>query len=217
LDYSFDKDFETIVLIAAAVGAVGGLIWDIANPIRRFSKEPSVGLDNRLTFPKLFRAGRRTRGLDLGLLGPLVIGAGAGILIVLLGGRSGPDGDDVVRQLANLATATGADAATTEAAAKKAEQALATEIDKPTLYILAFLGGIAGWALLQALASRLSSLFQVVIQQSAQAASEAAATAVKREGEKQGMQPDKTEPLANAAREAAATAAQAVVQPPGTS
>jgi hypothetical protein len=73
VDYSFGKDFGTIVLIAAAVGAVGGLVWDIANPIRRVSKEPAIGLDNRLTFPRLFRAGQ-ARGLDLGLLGPLIIG-----------------------------------------------------------------------------------------------------------------------------------------------
>jgi hypothetical protein len=168
-----------------------------------------------LTFPKLFRTGQ-SRGIDLGLLGPVLIGATAGILVVLLGGRSGPDGDDVVRELANLAAATGKDPNATEAAAKTAEDALATEIDKPTLWILAFLGGIAGWALLQALASRLSSLFQVVVQQSAQAASEAAATAVEREAEKQGVGPDKSEPLADAARAAVTTSAQAAMQPPGT-
>jgi hypothetical protein len=215
LGYSFDKDFETIVLIAAAVGAMGGLIWDVANPVRRFSKEPPVGLDNRLAFPRLFRAGQ-TRGVDLGMLGPLIIGAGAGILVVLLGGRSGPDGDDVVRELANLAAATGKDAATTEEAATTAEQALGSQIDKPALYVLAFLGGIAGWALLQALASRLSSLFQVVVQQSAQAASQAAAAAVKSEGEKRNMNVDDTEHLASAAREAVTTTAEAVTQPQGT-
>jgi hypothetical protein len=115
-----------------------------------------------------------------------------------------------------LSAATGKGPAATETAAKAAEETLATEIDKPTLYVLAFLGGIAGWALLQALASRLSSLFQVVVQQSAQAASEAAATAVKSEAEKQGVEPGKTEPLANAAREAVTTTAQAVLRPPGT-
>jgi hypothetical protein len=202
VDYSFSKDFETIVVLAAVAGAAGGFAWDIANPVRRFSKNPPIGLENRITFPKLFSA-RGTRGLDLGFLGPLIIGALAGIVAVLVAGRSGPGGEDVVRELANLATA----GANDPEAAEKAEEALATGINKTTLYPLALLGGIAGWALLQALASRLSSLFEVVLNQSGKAASVAAEKAVEAEGEERGVEAETRTAIAAAARKAVAEAA----------
>jgi hypothetical protein len=220
LAYSFDKDFENIVLVAAAVGAVGGLMWDVANPIRRFSKKPVAGLENRLTAPRFFKSGE-TRGVDLGVLGPILLGATAGILVVLLAGRSGPDGQDVMRELSKLAGAeaqeaaggSAAQAAATEAAASSAEEALATKIEKPTFYVLAFLGGIAGWALLEALASRLSSLFQVVVRQSGAVVGEAAATAVTRAGQEQQVDAAKTKEIADAAREAVTKKTVALAAP----
>lgn len=205
MDYSFDTDFGTIVLTAAAVGAFGGLIWDVANPIRRFSKEPATGLDNRLTLPR-FKTGQGS-GLDLGFLGPMLMGAATGILLVLLGGRGGPNGQDVVAQLANLAAATGQDPSTTAAAAKTAEKALATGISKQSLYILAFVGGIAGWALLQSLSTRLTSLFEVVVKKSAETASEAAASAVRQAAARQGLALEESDPLVTAARDAVVASA----------
>jgi len=168
MDYSFDTDFGTIIMIALGVGALGGLAWEIANAVRRDSNEPAIGLDNRITFPFFFRDRGRGFGLDFGFLGPLVIGAFAGAVTVLLAGRSGPDGADVVRELSNLAAAP-----ESNGASESAEQVLATGIDKAILYPLAFLGGIAGWALLQTLASRLSSLFEVMVEQSADATAKA--------------------------------------------
>lgn len=208
MDYSFDKDFETIVLIALLVGALGGFAWEVANPIRRLSKKPAVGLDNRITFPFVFRERGKPRGFDFGFLGPLVIGALAGAVTVFLAGRSGPDGADVVRELSNIA-AQPADSKTADAA----EQVLASGIDKPVLYALAFIGGIAGWSLLQALASRLSSLFEVIVQQSARATSEAAAKAVEDEAAKQDVADGKVSALAEAARSAVVATAAAVAPP----
>ncbi|MDQ5807267.1 MAG: hypothetical protein M3320_01175 [Actinomycetota bacterium] len=82
-------------------------------------------------------------------------------MVVQIAGRAGPDGEEIVGQLGNRA----ADTSNADAAAK-AEDALATGVNQTTLYPVAFLGGVAGWALLEALASRLSLLFEVVVHQS---------------------------------------------------
>lgn len=170
MDYTFAKDFGTIIGMAALAGGVGGFVWDVANPIRRSQRAVMTGLENRITWPKTFKLKNSNSGLDLGFLGPLIIGACTGIVVVLVAGRSGPDGAELLRVLADVNAAEGA--AATQAA-KDAEAALSTGIDRATLLPYAFIGGIAGWALLQTLATRLTSAFETAGSTAATAATAA--------------------------------------------
>lgn len=170
MDYTFAKDFGAILGMSALAGAVGGFVWDVANPIRRAQRTVVTGLENRITWPRFFKVKNKPAGLDLGFLGPLFIGACTGIVVVLVAGRTSPDGADLLRQLGTINAADGAAAAD---AAKKAEIALSTGIDRATLLPYAFIGGIAGWALLQTLATRLTTAFETASNAAATAATSA--------------------------------------------
>ncbi len=100
MDFSLPADLWTsVVPIAAAVGAVGGFGWDVGNAIRASSKEPTTGLDNVIELPHGFEKTGGGYAVDLGFLGPMIVGALAGVLLVLLVGPSAPNAEEAAKAL----------------------------------------------------------------------------------------------------------------------
>jgi hypothetical protein len=213
MDFSLPADlWNSVIPISVLVGAAGGLAWDIGNAVRPSKSDPKTGLDNTLELPRIYKAKNGGWAIDLGLLGPILVGAVAGVLLVLLVGPSAPSAEEAAKAVvaANTATPAGGSGgggdqgptegggAQTEAgsetaaptpaeATKAAEENLSSEVGAAQLVILALLGGLGGWALLQTLTTKMSSLLEAAVGKTVDHASKAAEEAVLREAEAAGV------------------------------
>jgi hypothetical protein len=98
MDYSFSTEFWSAVIpIALLAGAAGGLIWDIGNAVHRSRSNPQTGFDNLLSLPQRQKSGEKVVAIELGFFGPMLAGAIAGVLLVLLVAPTGPSTEDAAK------------------------------------------------------------------------------------------------------------------------
>jgi hypothetical protein len=221
MDYTVSGDLWTsIIPLSLAIGAVGGLAWDIGNAIRKSASDPATGLDNIITLPSIHTPRRKSWYIELGFLGPMAVGAIAGVLVVLLVGRTGPSTEEVTPQLLTVSQT----ATTTEGAAQQpqqqqqvadaAEALTTTTIDRDLLVVLALIGGLGGWALLQTITTRSSQLLEAAVGAALQPAAEAAANTVQQKArDMPGISTEQEEELANAAREGVSEQSETLLRP----
>jgi hypothetical protein len=109
------SDALNLIGVAAAIGAVTGFITSLTRaPAGR--KGSVFGIDNRLRFARRYKNKGKTRawGIDLGSLGPTLIGAGGAVFVVFVTGVDKATVDTVIvdaisdTQLVILAIAGGA-------------------------------------------------------------------------------------------------------------
>lgn len=149
------NDCVELIGITALIGAVAGLVASLTRPPAG-RKSGVFGIDNRIRFPRRYRNDDRARirGVDLGSLGPMLIGAGGAIFVVF---------------------ATGVDK--TQIGTTAAPE-IGNAIDHAKLIVLAITGGAAGELVFRTLASGEKVALggaEEAIRQAATAASEAAA------------------------------------------
>ena len=80
-------DVLEVVGVAAAIGAITGVVTSLTRPPA--GRAIAVfGIDNRLRFPRRYKNKEKTRiwGIDLGSIGPALIGAGGAVFIVFATG-----------------------------------------------------------------------------------------------------------------------------------
>jgi hypothetical protein len=205
-----DNLWATIIPLSAAVGAVAGLVWDIGNAVRRSTTEPSTGLDNIISLPRSTRGPDGTRSIELGFLGPMAVGAVAAILVVLLAGRSAPDAEQAATAISEVSASTSA--SSEETAQQVAEEGLGTQIDQAILVVLAIIGGLSGWPLLQAVTTRTSKLIEAAVGVALTPAGKNASQAVEEEAASLGLDEEKRKQLAAAAEGAVQSAMPAALQ-----
>ena len=80
-------DVLELIGIAAAIGGIAGFVTSLTRPPAGRSTAV-FGIDNRLRFPRLYKNKARTRtwGIDLGSLGPALVGAGGAVFAVFATG-----------------------------------------------------------------------------------------------------------------------------------
>jgi hypothetical protein len=161
MDYSLPADlWDKVIPISAAVGAVAGFIWDVGNSIRMSNSSPATGIDNIVTLPRSWKDEGSGRNIDLGLLGPVLVGALAGVLLVLLAGRSTPGAQEAASAINKVANNVNSQPGDTK---QVAEQTLTTQITAASLFFFAALGGLSGWPLLRAMSTRTSKLVEAAV------------------------------------------------------
>lgn len=105
MDYSLSTDlWSSVVPLSLLIGAIGGLVWDIGNAVRSSGSDPKTGLDNTLEWPRGLKESDGTKTLNLGFLGPMLVGAVAGLLLVLLVGPSAPDAEEAAKAVVAVNT-----------------------------------------------------------------------------------------------------------------
>jgi hypothetical protein len=233
MDYTISSDLWTsIIPLSLAIGAVGGFIWDVGNAIRKSTRDVSTGLDNIITLPSFHHPRGKSWYIELGLLGPIAVGAVAGLLVVLLVGRTGPSTEEVTPQLLTVAQATpttnspgqGAGAngqgaqgspqqSQQEEVADAAEALTTTTIDRDFLVVLALIGGLGGWALLQTITTRSSQLLEAAVGAVIGPAGDAAAQTVQQKAAQLGIPNDQQEQLVVAARDAVSEQSETLLRP----
>jgi hypothetical protein len=222
MDYALPADFwSSVVPLALAIGAVGGLVWDIGNAVRGSTTDPKTGLDNTLELPRWHKETDGTRTFNLGFLGPIAVGAIAGLLLVLLVGPTAPNAEEAAKAVVAVSAVApeadqggdpqaqqgGGQAAeappppTAEEATTAAEENLDSTISQTQLVLLALLGGLSGWALLRTMTTRTSELLEAAIGRTAQSAGDAAAKAVEQKAVELEIKSSKAEELAAVASE----------------
>ena len=132
-DLTLSNDLWTIVGLAAALGAAGGLIYDILEPLRPGKGWKADWFENVTGLPRILRNG----SIEWGFLGPMMVGAGAAILLVFLVGVTRTPG------------AGGAPATTARAF-----------VEPDRLIWMGLLGGFAGPLVLRTLRGRLKDALQ---------------------------------------------------------
>jgi hypothetical protein len=185
MNYALPADlWDKVIPLSALIGAVAGLIWDVGNAIRRSGSEPATGFDNVITLPRGWKADDGSRNLELGFLGPMLVGAMAGTLLVLLAGRSSAGGQDAATAISQVSQ-TVTEAPTLDQAQGYADEAqqivednLGTQITAYSLFLFAALGGLAGWPLLRAMTTRTSKLIEAAVGVAFEPASRSANEAV---------------------------------------
>lgn len=210
MDYSLPADlWDKVIPLSALIGALAGFIWDVGNAIRRDESDPATGLDNIVSLPRAWKDEGGARNVDLGFLGPILVGALAGVLLVLLAGRSAPGAQDAASAINKVATnATAAPGATKQIA----EQTLTTQITSYSLFIFAALGGLAGWPLLRAMTTRTAKLVEAAVGVAYGPASREASRAVEEKAEELDLSAEQKRKLGNAAENAVKKAAPAALR-----
>jgi hypothetical protein len=210
MDYTLPADlWDKVIPLSALVGAVAGLIWDVGNSIRQSTSDPATGLDNIITLPRGWKADDGSRNLDLGFLGPILVGAMAGILLVLLAGRSAPGAQDAAAAINKVATSVNNAPGDTK---QIAEDDLTTQITAYSLFLFAALGGLAGWPLLRAMTTRTAKLVEAAVGVAYGPASREAKQAVQEAAKDLKLTPAEKEKLGKAAEHAVKTAAPAALR-----
>lgn len=163
MDYSIPADlWDKIIPLSALIGAVGGLIWDVGNAIRQKGDKATTGLDNMISLPRGFHPQGAGYTIDLGFLGPMLVGAIAGILLVLLAGRTTPGANETANALVGVSGVAGGQTSP-QAAQNAADTLTTTQVGSVQLVILALFGGLGGWGLLQTLTTRASKLLEAAV------------------------------------------------------
>lgn len=236
MDFTLPADlWPSVVLLSLLCGAAGGLVWEVGNGVRRSSTEPATGLNNSLEFPR-FRKGTEARSMliELGFLGPTFVGAVAGLLVVLLIAPSSPNAEETAKALVAVGTATpqstsaggAATASKSKAQAPKAKAAaptpakatatvennLTSKVGSTELVVLALLGGLGGWGLLQTLTTRMSSLMEAAVGKALQPAVSAGAEKVEKTAEDLNLSPKKQRKLVAAAEKGFSEAAESALR-----
>jgi hypothetical protein len=175
MDFSLPADlWSSVIPISLVVGAAGGLAWDIGNAVRPSKDEPKTGIDNMLELPRIYKAKGGKWMIDLGLLGPLLVGAVGAVLLVLIVGPTPPSAEETAKGViaANSVTHEAAQPQSSGTETEPPAEAKATEVveeELPSkipavqLVVLALLGGLGGWGLLQTLTTRMSSLLDAAV------------------------------------------------------
>jgi len=80
-------DVLSLIGIASAIGAVAGVVTSLTRPPAGRSTAV-FGIDNRLRYPCRYKnkSGTRIWGIDLGSIGPALIGAGGAVFVVFATG-----------------------------------------------------------------------------------------------------------------------------------
>lgn len=104
--------WSAVVPLSALIGAIGGLIWEIGNAVRRSQADPELGLGNTIELPRCHRTKSKRSLIELGVLGPMAVGAVSGVLFVLLVGAGGPSPENVANAVVTATTVTDAPQAT---------------------------------------------------------------------------------------------------------
>jgi hypothetical protein len=212
MDYTLPADlWDKVIPLSALIGAVAGLIWDIGNAIRKSNSEPATGLDNIITLPRGWKADNGNRNLDLGFVGPMLVGAMAGILLVLLAGRSAPGAQDAATAISQVSE-TVTRAAADDEAKQIAQDSFGTQITAYSLFLFAALGGLAGWPLLQAMTTRTSKLVEAAVGVAFEPASRSANEAVQAAAQSLDLTEDQTQQLGDAAEQAVQQSAPAALR-----
>lgn len=215
MDYTLPADlWDKVIPLAALVGAVAGFVWDIGNAIRRSADDPATGLDNIITLPRGSAGADGSRNLDLGFIGPMLVGAMAGILLVLLAGRSAPGAEETASAISQVSEAVGG-TGTSDQAETIAESNLGTQVTAYALFLFAALGGLAGWPLLQAMTTRTSKLVEAAVGVAFEPASRSAKEAVQQTAESLNISDDDKQKLADAAEQAVQKSAPAALRSQG--
>lgn len=129
----------------------------------------------------------------------MLAGAMAGILLVLLAGRSAPGAADTATAISQVSeTVTGSGAS--DQAQQIAEDNLGTQITAYSLFLFAALGGLAGWPLLQAMTTRTSKLVEAAVGVAFEPASRSAKEAVQATADSLDLTEDQKRQLADAAQ-----------------
>jgi hypothetical protein len=90
-----DTQFLAVLLVVAAFGVVGGLAYDITEPLHPGKSWRSADFDNRTALPSL------KKGIqEWGFVGPMVVGAVAALTVVFLLGVDPLPQDDATNPLA---------------------------------------------------------------------------------------------------------------------
>jgi hypothetical protein len=97
--------WSAIVPLSLAIGAVGGLIWEIGNTVRRSQSDPELGLGNAIELPRWHKTSSGRTLFELGVLGSMAVGAVAGTLLVLLVAPGGPSSEEVAKAVVTANTA----------------------------------------------------------------------------------------------------------------
>jgi len=211
VDYTLPTDlWDKVIPIAAAVGAIAGLIWDVGNSIRRSSTEPGTGLDNIISLPRSWKESDTARSIDLGFLGPMMVGALAGILLVLLAGRSGPGAQEAATAIGQVSRNVAHESASQ--AKEIADENLGTQVTAYSLFLFAALGGLSGWPLLSALTTRTAKLIEAAVGVAYGPASREASRAVEAEAEELDLTAAQKRKLSGAAADAVKKAAPAALR-----
>jgi hypothetical protein len=210
MDYTLPGDlWDKVIPLSALVGAVAGLVWDIGNSIRQSASDPATGLDNIITLPRGWKGDDGSRNLDLGLLGPILVGAMAGVLLVLLAGRSAPGAQDAASAINKVATSVNSAPGDTK---QIAEERLTTQITAYSLFLFAALGGLAGWPLLRAMTTRTAKLVEAAVGVAYVPAGREAREAVQEAAEDLKLTAAQKEKLGKAAEHAVRKAAPAALR-----
>jgi hypothetical protein len=211
MDYNLPADlWDKVIPIAAAVGAVAGLIWDVGNSLRRSSAEPATGMDNIITFPRGWKDDEGARNLNLGFIGPMAVGAMAGVLLVLLAGRSSPGAQEAATAISQVSQNVANETATQ--ARGIAQKNLTTQVTAYSLFLFAALGGLAGWPLLQALTTRTAKLIEAAVGVAYGPVSREASEAVAEQAKDLNLTPAQKRKLSSAAADAVKKSAPAALR-----
>jgi hypothetical protein len=100
--------WSAVVPVSLLIGAIGGLIWEIGNAVRRSQSDPELGLGNTIELPRWHRTSSGRTLFELGVLGPMAIGAVSGVLLVLLVGAGGPGSEEVAKAVVTASSVTDA-------------------------------------------------------------------------------------------------------------
>ncbi len=215
MDLSLSDDLGQILGLTIALGALGGFTSDVVYPIKSTGSEPTTGLENRVTFPRIFRArqGTTTRliAADLGFVGPIVVGIVAALISVFAIGVTGPAADASAEATAELSQQVSDDEVTTEALDAAAED-LGSRVPISALISLALIGGFAGHLILQTATGRITTLLGAAAFAGASTAAQEVRDRVEQAAKDAGVTGDELEQITTAAKEGGDAGAQAAVE-----
>lgn len=159
-------DLVGIIAACIAVGAFGGLAYDLTEPVVR--RRPRTGDavsgadegfgDNRLVLPQLRKVGPR-RVLEAGLLGPVSVGAAAAIAAVFAFGVVRPDAPPQIDRQAVLRElqARAVEPSTVVAVERVLTRGRDSYVPWEKLLLIGIVAGFGGAAVVRGLRSRLIS------------------------------------------------------------
>jgi hypothetical protein len=183
MDFVVEQDLGNLLRWAAGLGALGGLAWDVLEPIRIAKEATFTGFENKVTLPRFLKG---SWSLDWGFLGPMLVGAVAGVAAVFLIAVSSPS-EPTTENVTNLSERLTQAGVSDEIVAELdlGEPAPASA-ERAEVIWMALVAGFAGPAVLRALRTRLVDLVNSVALRAAHSGAQAAAaeaTAAVREGD----------------------------------
>lgn len=176
-----------VIAWSAVLGGLGGLAFDVLEPLAGRQGPIATDFDNKISLPRLFRdPSTGVVTVDVGFVGPIFVGAVAALVAVFLIAPAPPSGGEALRGVSEISAAReasprgggGASSEQTQARLERAEDRLDPRINFASLIPIALLAGFGGPIVLRTARRRVTDLLGAAAAQATEQAKQVGREAV---------------------------------------